>query len=143
MLVEDTPLRVEPAKPSYTIPDFRADDAAIKALEVKVAHLISISLQAGMETVRAKHGVRRKELVATVAFFENLAREAHEEIAPATKAFNNSVKRNTDDRMELRAAPTLLFEDLVTLGRAGRLHGAMLRAEARSAKLTKRVREAV
>jgi hypothetical protein len=143
MLVEDAPLRVEPAKPSYTIPDFRADDAAIKALEVKIAHLISISLQAGMETVRGKHAVRRKELVATVAFFENLAREAHDEIAPATKAFNNSVKRNTDDRMELRAAPTLLFEDLKTLGRAGRLHGAMLRAEARAAKLTKRVREAV
>lgn len=142
MLVEDAPLRVEAAKAAYAIPDFRADDAAVKALEVKIAHLISISLQAGMETVRAKHAVRRKELVASAMFFENLARESVDEIAVATKQFNASVKRNTDDRMELRAAPTLLFEDLVTLGRAGRLHGAMLRAEARSAKLAKRVREA-
>ena len=142
VLVEDAPLRVEPAKPSYAIPDFRADDAAIKALEVKIAHLISISLQAGMETVRGKHAARRRELVASAMFFENLAREAVEEVAVATKQFNASVKRNTDDRHELRAAPTLLFEEIKTLGYAGRMHRAMLRAEARSAKLAKRVREA-
>jgi hypothetical protein len=141
-LVDDAPLRIEPAKSAYTIPDFRADEAAIKALEVKLAHLISISIQAGMETVRAKHAVRRRELVASAEFFEGLAREATEEVKVATKQFNASVNRNTVDRSELRAAPTLLFEEIKTMGRAGRLHHAMLRAEARSAKLAKRVREA-
>jgi len=141
IIVDDAPLRAERAKPSYTIPDFQADGAAIKALEVKLAHLISISLQAGMETVRAKHAARRRELVASAAFFESLAREAAQEIAATTKQFHASVNRNTVDRQELRAAPTLLFEEITTLGRAGRLHRAMLRAEAKSAKLAKRVRE--
>jgi hypothetical protein len=142
ILVDEPTLRVQPAKLSYTIPDFRADDAAIKALDAKLAHLISISLQAGMDTVRAKHAARRKELVASAVFFENLAREAAGEISAATKEFNASVNRNTIDRQEMRAAPTLLFEEITTLGRAGRRHRAMLRAEAKSAKLAKRVREA-
>jgi len=141
ILVDDAPARVEPAKPAYAIPDFRADEAAIKALEVKLAHLISISLQAGLEAVRVKHAARRRELVASAEFFVSLAREAAEEVTAATKQFNASVNRETVDRSELRAAPTLLFEEISTLGRAGRKHRAMLRAEARSAKLAKRVRE--
>lgn len=141
ILVDDGPLRTEPAKSTYAIPDFQADEAAIKALEVKLAHLISISLQAGLEKVRAAHAARRRELVAEAAFFETLAREAAEEVTVATKQFHASVNRDTDDRLELRAAPTLLFEEIKTLGRAGRRHGAMLRAEAKSAKLAKRVRE--
>jgi hypothetical protein len=59
----------------------------------------------------------------------------------ATKDFNGSVNRNTTDRQEARAAPTLLFEEITTLGKAGRKHRAMLRAEQKSAKLAKRVRE--
>ena len=141
VLVDDAPVRIEPAKSSYTIPDFRADDAAIKSLEVRIAHLISISIQAGLETARAAHTDRRKELVASAVFFQNLAKEAVAEIAVATDEFNASVNRNTTDRAEARAAPTLLFEDLLTLGRAGRKHGAMLRAESKSAKLNRRVRE--
>ena len=141
ILADDAPSRVEPAKPSYAIPDFQADEAAIKALEVKIAHLISISIQAGLEVVRAKHATRRKELIASVEFFAALAREAAEEVTVATREFNASVNRNTLDRLEARAAPTLLFEEITTLGRAGRKHRAMLRAEAKSAKLAKRVRE--
>ena len=141
ILVDDAPSRLEPAEPSYAIPDFQADEAAIKALEVKIAHLISISLQAGLEVVRAKHATKRLELVASVEFFAALAREAAEEVTVATKEFNASVNRNTVDRLEARAAPTLLFEEITTLGRAGRKHRAMLRAEAKSAKLAKRVRE--
>lgn len=141
ILVADAPARVEPAKHSYAIPDFQADEAAIKALEIKIAHLISISLQAGLEAVRAAHAARRRELVAEAEFFESLAREAVEEVTAATKQFYASVSRNTLDREELRAAPTLLFEEIRTFGRAGRLHHAMLRAEAKSAKLAKRVRE--
>jgi hypothetical protein len=141
ILVDEAPARIEPARSSYTIPDFRADDAAIKALDVKIAHLISISIQAGLETVRTAHEARRRELVASAVFFESLAREAAEEVTAATKAFNASVNRNTQDRAEARAAPTLLFEEIVTLGRAGRKHHAMLRAEAKSAKLAKRFRE--
>jgi hypothetical protein len=139
--VDDAAARAEPAKPAYAIPDFKADEAAIKALEVKLAHLISISLQAGMEAVRVAHAARRRELVAPAAFFESLAREAVEEVTAATKQFNASVNRNTLDRLEARAAPTLLFEEITTLGRAGRKHRGMLRAEAKSAKLAKRVRE--
>jgi hypothetical protein len=141
MLVDDALAPVQPAKPSYAARDFQTDEAAIKALEVKIAHLISISLQAGMEAVRVKHAARRRELVASAVHFESLAREAAAEVAVATKQFNASVNRNTQDRLEARAAPTLLFEEITTLGRAGRMHRAMLRAEAKSAKLAKRVRE--
>jgi hypothetical protein len=141
ILVDDALTRAEPAKRSFAIPDFQADEAAIKALEVKIAHLISISLQAGLEVVRAKHATRRKELVASVEFFTALAREVAEEVTVATKEFNASVNRNAVDRLEARAAPTLLFEEITTLGRAGRKHRAMLRAEAKSGKLAKRVRE--
>jgi len=110
ILVDDALTRAEPAKRSFAIPDFQADEAAIKALEVKIAHLISISLQAGLEVVRAKHATRRKELVASVEFFTALAREVAEEVTVATKEFNASVNRNAVDRLEARAAPTLLFE---------------------------------
>ncbi len=140
-LVDAAPARVEPARSSYAIPDFQADEAAIKALEIKLAHLISISLQAGLETVRVAHAARRKELVASAEFFESLHQEAAGEITAATKRFKASVNRNTLDRDEARAAPKLLFEEVRTLGGAGRLHLAMLRAEAKSAKLAKRVRE--
>jgi hypothetical protein len=141
ILVDEAPVRVEPAKAAYAIPDFQADEAAIKALEVKIAHLISISLQAGLETVRVAHAARRRELVAAAMFFEPLLREAGEEVTVATKEFHASVNRDTQDRLEARAAPTLLFEEITTLGRAGRKHRAMLRAEAKSGKLSKRVRE--
>jgi hypothetical protein len=141
IVVADSPLRIEPAKSSYEIPDFRADEAAIKALEVKLAHLISISLQAGMDKVRVAHDARRRELVASATFFASLLREASEEVTTATKIFNASVNRDTTDRSELRAAPTLLFEEITTLGSAGRKHRAMLRAEAKSRKLAQRVRE--
>ncbi len=141
MVVDTAPAHVEPAKSSYAIPDFQADDAAIKALEIKIAHLISISIQAGLETVRVAHAARRKELVASAEFFETIHRDAGEEITIATKQFKLSVNRNTTDRDEQRAAPTLLFEEILTLGRAGRKHHAMLRAEAKAAKLAKRVRE--
>jgi hypothetical protein len=141
ILVDAAPVNVKPARSAHVIPDFRADEAAIKALDVKIAHLISISLQAGLEVVRAKHAARRAELVAQVEFFASLAREAAEEVKVATKAFEASVKRNTGDRLEARAAPTLLFEEITTLGNAGRKHRGMLRAEAKSAKLAKRVRE--
>jgi hypothetical protein len=143
ILEGEAPARIEPAKSSYEIPDFQADEAAIKALDVKIAHLISISLQAGMETVRVKHAARRRGLVAEATFFETLTREAAAEVRLTTKQFNSSVNRDTLDRAEARAAPTLLFEEITTLGRAGRLHRAMLRAEAKSAKLAKRAREAV
>lgn len=138
--VDDAPARAEPAKASYAIPDFQADDAAIKGLEIKLAHLVAISLQAGLEAVRAAHAERRRELVASAAFFEPLAREAAAEIKTATKKFNAIVKRDGLDPVEARAAPTLFFEEVRTLGRAGRLHQAMLRAEARSARLAKRFR---
>jgi hypothetical protein len=141
ILVDDQPERVEPAKPSYAIPDFQTDEAAIKALEIKIAHLISISLQAGLEAVRAAHAARRRELVASAVLFESLAREATDEVTAATKRFNASVNRDALDRLKARAAPTLFFEELRTLGRAGRLYHAMLRAEARLATLAKRVRE--
>ena len=125
ILVDDALTRAEPAKRSFAIPDFQADEAAIKALEVKIAHLISISLQAGLEVVRAKHATRRKELVASVEFFTALAREMAEEVTVATKEFNASVNRNAVDRLEARAAPTLLFEEITTLGRAGRKHDTL------------------
>ncbi len=141
ILVDVAPAHVEPAESSYAVPDFQADEAAIKALDVKIAHLISISIQAGLETVRVAHAERRRELIESVAFFEPIAREAAEEIKATTKRFNASVNRDTRDRQEARAAPTLFFEEIRTFGRAGRLYNAMLRSEARSAKLAKRVHE--
>jgi hypothetical protein len=139
--MDAAPMRVEQAKLSYAIPDFQTDEAAVKALEVKIAHLIAISLQAGMEAVRVAHAARRREVVASAALFESVAREATEEVTAATEQFNASVNRNVRDRLQARAAPTLFFEELRTLGRAGRLHHAMLQAEARLATLAKRVRE--
>lgn len=141
MLVDAAPAHVEPANSPFAIPDFQGDEAAVKALEIKLAHLISISLQAGLETVRVAHAARRKELVASAEFFESLHKESAAEITAATKQFNATVNRNTLDRDEARAAPTLLFEEVLTLGRAGRAHHSMMRAEAKSAKLAKRVRE--
>jgi hypothetical protein len=142
-LADDEPSRADrPTKPSHAIPDFRADEAAIKALEIKIAHLISISIQAGLESVRVKHATRRRELVSSAALLESLTREAAADVRLATKSFNASVNRNRLDRAQARAAPTLFFEDLRTVGRAGRLHRAMLRAEARSANVTQRFREA-
>lgn len=141
-VLADAPVRRTPATSPFAIPDFRADDAAVKALEVKIAHLVSISIQAGLEAVRVAHAARRRELVAAAEFFENLYCEATQEVTVATKQFNASVNRKTDDRMELRAAPTLMFEEIKTIGRAGRLHRAMLRAEAHATKLGKRARQA-
>ncbi len=137
ILVEQAPARVEASQASHAIPDFQADDAAIKALEVKIAHLISISIMAGLEAVRAAHAAERKELVAAVAFFEPLVRKATDEVKASTKRFHASVNRETRDR----AAPKLLFEELRTLGRAGHWHRAMLRAETRLERLNKRIRE--
>jgi hypothetical protein len=142
ILVDEAPARLEPVKSAFAIPDFQADEAAVKALDVKIAHLISLSLRAGLETVRVKHEAKRRELVAAVEFFSSLAREAATEVTTATKEFSESVDRNTQDRAKSRAAPTLLFEEVTTLGRAGRKHRAMLRAEAKAAKLATRVREA-
>jgi hypothetical protein len=141
ILVDEAPAPVESPKPSHAIPDFQADDASIKALEVKIAHLISISILAGLEAVRAAHAAERRELVASVAFFEPLVHKATDDVKASTKRFYASVKRNPRDLLEARAAPKLLFEEIRTLGRAGQRHRAMLWAESRLERLTKRIRE--
>jgi hypothetical protein len=126
--------------PPPGVPDFRADELTLAEYEETIKGVISRSLESALASVRDTHTAKKALLQSELESARSRAHDASLSAMNLAMRFAAVVKRKKGRGRGL-ARPTF-FENVRTLGRAGMLYRAALRAERANTTAFSRVREA-